>query len=105
MFNFLAFYVLFGVFMIRAYILNWESAFSSKFCDEDDHMLSFVILFFISLVILFVVMLEVTNANARLDTEYKGIYVTSAEFRAGVGRDKVDAARFSENVKCEIDAD
>ena len=105
MFNFLVFYVLFGVFMIRAYILNWESAFSSKFYDEDDHILSFVILFFISLVILFVVMLEVTNASARLDTEYKGIYVTPAEFRAGVGRDKVDAARFSENVKCEIDAD
>ena len=105
MFNFLAFYVLFGVFMIRAYILNWESAFSSKFYDEDDHILSFVILFFISLVILFVVMLEVTNAAARLDTEYKGIYVTPAEFRAGVGRDKVGAARFSENVKCEIDAD
>lgn len=104
MFNFLAFYVLFGVFMLRAYMLGWKSIFSSSF-DEEDHMLSFVILFFISLVILFVVMIEVTNANARLDTEYKGIYVTPAEFRAGVGRDKVDAARFSENVKCEIDAD
>ena len=105
MFNFLAFYVLFGVFMLRAYTLDWKSIFSSEFFDEDDHILSFVILFFISLVILFVVMLEVTNANARLDTEYKGIYVTPAEFRAGVCRDKVDAARFSENVKCEIDAD
>ena len=50
-------------------------------------------------------MLEVTNAAARLDTEYKGIYVTPAEFRAGVGRDKVGAARFSENVKCETDVD
>lgn len=105
MFNFLTFYVLFGVFMLRAYMLDWKSAFSSEFFDEDDHILSFVILFFISLVILFVVMLEVTNAAARLDTEYKGIYVTPAEFRAGVGRDKVGAARFSENVKCETDVD
>ena len=105
MFNFLAFYVLFGVFMLRAYILDWKSIFSSEFLDEDNHILSFVILFFISLVILFVVMIEVTNANARLDAEYKGIYVTPAEFRADVSSDKVDAARFSENVKCEIDAD
>ena len=104
MFNFLAFYVLFGVFMLRARMLSWESIFSTEL-DEDTHILSFVILFFISFVILFVGMIEVTNTAARLDTEYKGIYVTPAEFRAGVGRDKVDAARFSENVKCEIDAD
>ena len=105
MFNFLAFYVLFGVFMFRAYMLDWESIFSSSVFDEERHIFSFFIFMMISLVILFVVMLEVTNANARLDTEYKGIYVTPAEFRAGIGRDKVGAARFSENVKCEIDAD
>ena len=105
MFNFLAFYVLFGVFMLRAYILDWESIFSSSIFDTERHVFSFFIFMMISLVILFVVMLEVTNAAARLDTEYKGIYVTPVEFRAGIGRDKVGAARFSENVKCEIDAD
>ena len=105
MFNFLAFYVLFGVFMLRAYMLDWESIFSSSVFDEERHIFSFFIFMMISLVILFVVMLEVTNAAARLDTEYKGIYVTPAEFRAGIGRDKVGAARFSENVKCETDVD
>ena len=105
MFNFLAFYVLFGVFMLRAYMLDWESIFSSSVFDEERHVFSFFIFMIISLVILFVVMLEVTNVAARLDTEYKGIYVTPAESRAGIGRDKVGAARFSENVKCETDAD
>lgn len=105
MFNFLAFYVLFGIFMLRAYMLGWKSIFSSSVFDEERHVFSFFIFMIISLVILFVVMLEVTNAAARLDTEYKGIYVTPAEFRAGVSSDKVAAARFSENVKCETDAD
>ena len=86
-------------------MLDWESIFSSSVFDEERHIFSFFIFMMISLVILFVVMLEVTNAAARLDTEYKGIYVTPVEFRAGIGRDKVGAARFSENVKCEIDAD
>ena len=87
------------------YFTNIEEFSYSFFILFPIQFWGFVILFFISLVILFVVMIEVTNANARLDIEYKGIYVTPAEFRAGVGRDKVDAARFSENVKCEIDAD
>ena len=105
MFNFLVFYVLFGVFMLRAYMLDWKSIFSSSIFDEERHVFSFFIFTAISFFILFVIMLEVTNVKERLDTEYKGIYVTPAEFRAGVGRDKVDAARFSENIKCEIDAD
>lgn len=105
MLNFLAFYVLFGIFMLRAYMFGWKSIFSSSAFDEERHVFSFFIFMIISFVILFVVMLEVTNANARLDTEYKGIYVTPAEFRAGISRDKVGAAKFSENVKCETDAD
>ena len=86
-------------------MLGWKSIFSSSVFDEERHMFSFFIFMIISFVILFVVMLEVTNANARLDTEYKGIYVTPAEFRAGISRDKVGVAKFSENVKCETDAD
>ena len=105
MFEFLVFYVLFGVFMLRAYMLDWESIFSSSVFDEERHIFSFFIFMMISLVILFVIMLEVTNAATRLDTEYKDIYVTPAEFRAGVGRDKVSVAKFSKNVKCETDAD
>lgn len=50
-------------------------------------------------------MVGVTNVKVWLDTEYKGIYVTPAEFRAAVSRAEVGAAKFSENVKCEIDAD
>ena len=105
MFNFLAFYVLFGVFMLRAYMLDWKSIFSSPIFDEERHVFSFFIFMMISLVILLVVMIEVTNVKERLDTEYKGIYVTPVEFRAGVCRDEVSAARFSKNVKCETDAD
>ena len=86
-------------------MLDWKSIFSSFIFDTERHVFSFFIFMMISFVILFVIMLEVTNAAARLDTEYKGIYVTPAEFRTGVGSDKVDAARFSENVKCETDAD
>ena len=105
MFNFLAFYVLFGVFMLRAYMLDWKSIFSSPIFDEERHVFSFFIFMMISFVILLVVMIEVTNVKERLDTEYKGICVTPAEFCAGVGRDEVSAARFSKNVKCETDAD
>ena len=43
MFNFLAFYVLFGVFMLRAYMLDWESIFSSSVFDEERHIFSFFI--------------------------------------------------------------
>ena len=105
MFNFLAFYVLFGVFMLRAYMLDWKSIFSSPIFDEERHVFSFLIFTAISFGILLVVMIEVTNVKERLDTEYKGIYVTPAEFSAGVGRDKVSVAKFSKNVKCETDAD
>lgn len=104
MLEFLAFYVLFGVFMLRAYMLDWKSISSSVF-DEERHVFSFFIFMMISFVILLVVMIEVTNVKERLDTEYKGICVTPAEFCAGVGRDEVSAARFSKNVKCETDAD
>ena len=104
MFEFLAFFILFGVFMLRAHMFDWESIFSSVF-DEDIHVISFLIFTAISFSILLVVMIEVTNVKERLDTEYKGICVTPAEFCAGVGRDKVSVAKFSKNVKCETDAD
>lgn len=104
MFEFLAFCVLFGVFMLRAHALDWESIVSSVY-DEDIHGISFLILSAVSFGILLVVMVGVTNVKVWLDTEYKGIYVTPAEFRAAVGRAEVGAAKFSENVKCEIDAD
>lgn len=105
MLEFLAFCVLFGVFMLRAHAFDWESIFSSVYDDEDMHGISFLILSAVSFGILLAVMIVITNAKERLGTEYKGIYVTPAEFRAGVGRDEVGAARFSENVKCETDAD
>ena len=104
MFEFLAFCVLFGVFMFRAHMFDWKSIFSSVF-DEDIHVLSFFIFTGFSFGILLIVMIEVTDVKERLRTEYKGIYVTPAEFCAGVGRDEVSAARFSKNVKCETDAD
>ena len=85
-------------------MFDWKSIFSSVF-DEDIHVISFFIFTAISFGILLAVMIGVTNVKERLDTEYKGIYVTPAEFSAGVGRDEVGAARFSENVKCETDAD
>ena len=90
--------------MLRAHMFDWESIFSSVF-DEDIHVISFLIFTAISFGILFVVMIGVTNVKERLDTEYKGICVTPAEFCAGVGRDKVSVAKFSKNVKCETDAD
>ena len=105
MFEFLAFCVLFGIFMLRAHMFDWESIFSSSAFDEDTHAISFFIFTVSSFVILFAVMVGVTNVKVWLDTEYKGIYVTPAEFRAAVGRAEVGAAKFSENVKCEIDAD
>ena len=104
MLEFLAFCILFGVFMFRAHMFDWKSIFSSVF-DEDIHVISFFIFTGFSFSILLIVMIEVTNVKERLDTEYKDIYVTPAEFSAGVGRDEVGAARFSENVKCETDAD
>ena len=104
MFEFLAFCILFGVFMFRAHMFDWKSIFSSVF-DEDVHVISFFIFTAISFGILLVVMIGVTNVKERLDTEYKDIYVTPAEFSAGVGCDEVSAARFSKNVKCETDAD
>lgn len=86
-------------------MFDWESIFSSSVFDEDIHVISFLIFTAISFGILLVVMIEVTNVKERLDTEYKGICVTPAEFCAGVGRDKVSVAKFSKNVKCETDAD
>ena len=85
-------------------MFDWESIYSSVF-DEDMHVISFFIFTLISFGILLVVMIGVTDVEERLRTEYKGIYVTPAEFCAGVGSNKVSAARFSENVKCETDAD
>ena len=104
MLEFLAFCILFGVFMFRAHMLDWESISSSVF-DKDMHVISFFIFTLISFGILLVVMIGVTNVKERLRTEYEGIYVTPAEFCAGVGRDEVSAARFSKNVTCETDAD
>ena len=103
MFEFIVFCILFGVFMLRAYMFDWKSIFSSF--NDDTHAISFLIFMGISFGILLTVMIVVTNVKTRLGTEYKGIYVTPAEFCAGIGRDKVSAAKFSENVKCETDAD
>lgn len=105
MFEFLAFCVLFGVFMFRAHMLDWKSIFSSDEFDEDIHAISFFMLTGISFVILLAVMIGVTNVKARLGTEYKGICVTPAEFRAGVGHDEVGAAKFSKNTKCDLGVD
>ena len=80
-------------------MFDWKSIFSSVF-DEDIHVISFLIFTAISFGILLVVMIEVTNVKERLDTEYKGICVTPAEFCAGVGRDKVSVAKFSK--KCQM---
>ena len=104
MFEFLAFFVLFGIFMLRARMLDWKSIFSSGW-EEDIHVISFLFFSLVSFAILVLIMLCRTEAENRLEKEYGGVYVTPAEFRAGVGRDKVGAAKFSENVKCETDAD
>lgn len=104
MFEFLAFFVLFGIFMLRARMLDWKSIFSSGW-EEDIHVITFLLFSLISLVVLVLVMLCRTGVERRLEKEYGGVYVTPAEFRAGVSRDKVGAAKFSENVKCETDAD
>ena len=90
--------------MLRARILDWKSIFSSGW-EEERHIITFLFFSLVSLAVLVIVMLNRTDAENRLEKEYGGIYVTPAEFCAGVGRDKVSAARFSENVKCEIDAD
>lgn len=104
MFEFLAFFVLFGIFMMRARMLDWKSIFSSEW-EEEIHGLTFLFFSLVSLAVLVLVMLCRTGAERRLEKEYGGVYVTPAEFRAGVSRDKVGAAKFSENVKCETDAD
>jgi len=104
MFEFLAFFVLFGIFMLRARMFDWKSIFSAGW-EEDIHTLTFLLFSFVSLAVLVLVMLCRTGAKKRLEKEYDGVYVTPAEFCAGVGRDKVGAAKFSENVKCETDAD
>lgn len=104
MFEFLAFFVLFGIFMLRACVLEWKSIFSSGW-EEDIHVITFLFFSFVSLVVLVVVMLCRTGAEKRLEKEYGGVYVTPAEFRAGVSRDKVGVAKFSKNVKCETDVD
>lgn len=104
MFEFLAFFVLFGIFMLRARMFDWRSIFSSGW-EEEIHALTFLFFSLISLAALVLVMFCRTGAERRLEKEYGGVYVTPAEFRAGVGRDKVGPAKFSENVKCETDAD
>jgi hypothetical protein len=104
MFEFLAFFVLFGIFMLRARMLDWKSIFSSGW-EEDIHMITFLLFSLISLAVLVLVILCRTGAERRLEKEYGGVYVTPTEFRAGISRDKVGAAKFSENVKCETDAD
>ena len=104
MFEFLAFCVLFGIFMLRARMLDWKSIFSSGW-EEEIHVITFLLFSLVSFAILILVMLGRTGAEKRLEKEYGGVYVTPAEFRAGVSRDKVGAAKFSENVKCETDAD
>ena len=104
MFEFLAFFVLFGIFMLRAHMLDWKSIFFTEW-DEEIHVITFLLFSLISLAVLVFVMLCRTEVEKRLEKEYSGIYVTPAEFRAGVSRDKVGAAKFSENVKCETDAD
>lgn len=104
MFEFLAFYVLFGIFMLRARMLDWKSIFSSGW-EKEIHVLTFLLVSFVSFVILILVMLCRSAAEKRLEKKYGGVYVTPAEFCAGVSRDKVGAANFSENVKCETDAD
>lgn len=107
MFELLAFCVLFGLFMLRAALFEWRSVFSvgADGIDQEAHVATFFIFFFVSLGVLVVVMFCRTGAEKRLEKEYGGVYVTPAEFMAGVGRDKVGAAKFSENVKCETDAD
>lgn len=90
--------------MLRARILGWKSIFFSGW-EEEIHVLTFLLFSFVSFVILILVMFCRTGAEKRLEKEYGGVYVTPTEFSAGVSRDKVSAAKFSENVKCETDAD
>ena len=104
MFEFLAFYVLFWLFMLRARMFDWKSIFYADW-ESDIHAITFFLFFGISFAVLVFVMLCRTNAGKRLEKEYKGVYVTPAEFRAGVDRAEVGKAKFSENVKCETDAD
>ena len=82
MFEFLAFFVLFGIFMLRARMLDWKSIFSSGW-EEEIHALTFLFFSLVSLAILVLVMLCRTGAERRLEKEYGGVYVTPAEFRAG----------------------
>lgn len=107
MFEFLAFFVIFGIFMLRARMLDWKSIFSSEW-EKGIHVLTFLLFSLVSfaaILILAMLCRTRTGVEKRLEKEYAGVYVTPAEFRAGVSRDKVGAAKFSENVKCETDAD
>lgn len=104
MFKFLAFFVLFGIFMLRARMFDWRSIFSSGY-EEDIHVITFLLFSFVSLAVLVIVMLCRTDAEKRLEKEYSGVYVTPVEFCTGVSSDKISATKFSKNVKCETDAD
>lgn len=68
MFEFLAFFVLFGIFMLRARMLDWKSIFSSGW-EEDIHALTFLFFSLVSLAVLVRVMLCRTGAERRLEKE------------------------------------
>ena len=104
MFEFLAFCVLFGIFMLRARMLDWKSIFSSGW-DEDIHAITFLLFSLVSLAVLVLIMLCRTGAEKRLENEYKGVYVTLSDFKARVPAEKTGKPDFSDKVKCECDVE
>ena len=103
-FEFAVFCVMFGTFMLRAYMFDWKSIVSDTDPFVDVHTTTFMLFSIIWFICVLACMISRADVRRRLAEEYGGVYVTSTEFCASVPPAKLGEARFSEKFKCEMDA-
>jgi len=84
MYDLIAFWTIFGLFMLRARLLGWESILACDEWDEEKHIGLFFLFVFISSVFAFTMTYSKLRGPKTLRGEYKDVAVSFEEFITNV---------------------